>query len=241
MPLLAAVILASGALAQTPPATVPVTRAVLADTKLTITGNAPLHFRAVGIILPVNEGSGFSASADGILYEMSGSTAVTAGGQTKSLGAHDALFIAAKKRVMLKAGTDIPSTLMHFMLARASDLDRPEAAAPATTIEVFRTPKPIPGLKPGTFDLNLTLVTFPPHMPSNPPHHRSGAALYYILSGSGAITIEGQTEAKGVGSMIYEPSNLVHQWGNPGEEPLRFVAFNINPEGVPPGAPVKTP
>ena len=131
---------------------------------------------------------------------------------------------------------------MHFMLAPAADLDRPEAAAPATTIEVFRTPKPIPGLKQGVHDLNLTLVTFPPHMPSNQPHHRSGAALYYILSGTGANTVEGKTAAKGVGSVIYEPSSLVHQWGNPGDEPLRFVAFNINPEGVPavvPGSPVK--
>jgi mannose-6-phosphate isomerase-like protein (cupin superfamily) len=133
---------------------------------------------------------------------------------------------------------------MHFMLCRAADLDRPEAAAPATTVEVFRTPKPIPGLKAGQYDLNLSLVTFPQHMPSNPPHHRSGAALYYILSGSGANTVAGKTSAKGVGSVIYEPSDLVHQWGNPGDEPLRFIVFNINPEGVPAvvaGAPAKAP
>jgi mannose-6-phosphate isomerase-like protein (cupin superfamily) len=94
----------------------------------------------------------------------------------------------------------------------------------------------------GLHDLNLTLVTFPPHTPSNQPHHRSGAALYYILSGTGANPIAGKTEARGVGSVIYEPLDLVHQWGNPGDEPLRFVAFNINPEGVPavvPGGPVK--
>ena len=35
------------------------------------------------------------------------------------------------------------------------------------------------------------------------------------------------------GSLIYEPFGLVHQWGNPGNEPLTFLAFNINPEGVP--------
>ena len=35
------------------------------------------------------------------------------------------------------------------------------------------------------------------------------------------------------GSLIYEPFGLVHQWGNPGSEPLTFLAFNINPEGVP--------
>jgi oxalate decarboxylase/phosphoglucose isomerase-like protein (cupin superfamily) len=62
------------------------------------------------------------------------------------------------------------------------------------------------------------------------------------LSGTGANTVEGKTAAKGVGSVIYEPFSLVHQWGNPGDEPLRFLAFNISPEGVPavvPGAPLK--
>jgi quercetin dioxygenase-like cupin family protein len=102
---------------------------------------------------------------------------------------------------------------------------------------------PIPDLKPGGYDLNLTRVTFPAHMPSNPPHHRSGAALYYIISGTGANTVDGKTEAKGPGSLIYEPFGLVHQWGNPGDEPLTFLAFNINPDGVGavlPGAPAKT-
>jgi gentisate 1,2-dioxygenase len=76
-------------------------------------------------------------------------------------------------------------------------------------------------------------------MPSNPPHHRSGAALYFIISGTGANTVDGKT-----GSLIYEPYALVHQWGNPGEEPLILLAFNINPEGVAavlPGAPAKNP
>jgi hypothetical protein len=34
----------------------------------------------------------------------------------------------------------------------------------------------------------------------------------------------------------------VHQWGNPGNEPLTFLAFNVNPEHVAavlPGAPEK--
>jgi quercetin dioxygenase-like cupin family protein len=85
-------------------------------------------------------------------------------------------------------------------------------------------------------------VTFPPGMPSNPPHHRSGAALYYIVSGTGANTIDGTTNTRGPGSLIYEPFGLVHQWGNPGSDPLTFLAFNINPDGVAavlPDAPTK--
>jgi len=63
------------------------------------------------------------------------------------------------------------------------------------------------------------------------------------LSGTGANTVGGKTEAKGPGSLIYEPYGLVHQWGNPGNEPLTFVSFNINQEGVAavlPGTPART-
>jgi hypothetical protein len=33
----------------------------------------------------------------------------------------------------------------------------------------------------------------------------------------------------------------VHQWGNPGIEPLTFIAFNINPDGVPAVVPETAP
>jgi len=78
-----------------------------------------------------------------------------------------------------------------------------------------------------------------------PPTRRTiGQAqlLYFIISGTGANTVDGKTQARGPGSLIFEPYALVHQWGNPGNEPLIFLAFNINPEGVAavlPGAPAK--
>src|SRR5258708_32265875 len=78
-------------------------------------------------------------------------------------------------------------------------------------------------------------------MPSTPPHHRSGAALYYIVSGIGANTADGKTADRGPGSLIYEPFGLVHQWGNPGSEPLTCLAFNINPEGAPAVVPLPPP
>ena len=102
--------------------------------------------------------------------------------------------------------------------------------------ELYSTAQPIAGLKPGRHDLNMTRVTFPPQMPSNAPHHRTGAALYYVISGAGANTVEGKTEMREAGTFIYEPGGLVHQWGNPGTTPLTFLTFNINQEGVPPVA-----
>jgi quercetin dioxygenase-like cupin family protein len=195
----------------------------------------------VSITLQPDEKSGVSA-ANGILYQMSGSTEVALDGEAKMLNAGEGLFIAGGKTAALTAGGGGPSTFLHFFLVSAVDLGRPAETAPAAVRELYRTENPIPDLHSGGYDLNLTRVTFPAQMPSNPPHHRSGAALYYIISGTGANTVDGKTEARGPGSLIYEPYALVHQWGNPGNEPLIFLAFNINPEGVVavlPGAPAK--
>ena len=239
--LLGAVALAASATAQTTPAPPAITRTVVAATKLPTVTDVPLHFRAVSVTFMPGEKSG-ALAANGILYQISGSTEISVGGETRMLSAGEALVIAAGKTATLGAGAERPSTFLHFFLVPAADLDRPAATPPAAVKELYRTPAPIPDLKPGGYDLNLTRVTFPAQMPSNPPHHRSGAALYYIISGTGANTVDGKTEAKGPGVLIYEPFGLVHQWGNPGNEPLTFLAFNINPEGVAavlPGAPAK--
>jgi quercetin dioxygenase-like cupin family protein len=219
--------------AQSPSTTSAVTRTVLAQTKLHVHGKVSLFMGAVGVVVPTGQTSNLSSLADGILYQMSGSTEIAVDGAIKNLAAREALFVPAGKRVALKAGNDIPSTLMHFLLGRAADLDRSGATAPATVIKIYRSPGAIPNIKAGVYDLNLTTATFSPHTPLNPPHHRSGAALYYVLFGTGAYAVGGETARKGVGSVVYETYGLVHQWGNPGDEPLRFVVFNINLEGVP--------
>jgi quercetin dioxygenase-like cupin family protein len=229
--LLGAMALPATGAAQTTPAPPAITRTVVAATKLPTVTDVPLHFKAVSITLQPGEKSGVSA-ANGILYQMSGSTEVSLGGEAKMLSAGEGLFIAGGKTAALTAGSGVPSTFLHFFLVPSMDLGRPVETAPAVVSELYRTATSIPDLQPGGYDLNLTRVTFPALMPSNLPHHRSGAALYYILSGTGANTVDGKTEARGPGSLIYEPYGLVHQWGNPGNEPLIFLAFNINPEGV---------
>ena len=231
----------ASAAAQTTPAPPAITRTVVAATKLPTVTDVPLNFKAVRVTLPPDEKTDVSA-ANGILYQISGSTDVSLGGQAKVLGAGEGLFIPGGKTAVLKAGSKDTSTFLHFFLTPAADLDRSAETAPATVSELYRTTASIPDLKPGGYDLNLTRITFPEQMPSNPPHHRSGAAIYYIISGTGANTVDGKTVARGPGSLIYEPYGLVHQWGNPGNEPLTFLAFNLNPEGVPavlPGVPAK--
>jgi len=226
-----AVALAGPAAAQTPSSAPAIVRTVLSSTKLPAVGDAPVYFRAVRVTVPPGAASRV-ASTDGILYQVSGSTQVLVGAEVRTLNPGEGWFIARGAAATLKAAEGEASVVLHFLLASAADLDQPLEAAPAAVQELYRTAAPLPALKPGRYDLSLTRVTFPAQMPSNPPHHRSGAALYYILSGTGANTVGGKVEARAAGSLIYEPFGLVHQWGNPGDVPLTFLAFNINPEGV---------
>jgi len=234
------IVLAVSAAAQTPQTTT--VRKVVAATKLPTVTNVPLYFKVQSIALSPGEKASVSGT-NSVLYQLSGSTDVSGAGETKTLNGGDGLLIAARMTADLKAISGAPSVVLQFLLATASDLDRPTATGAAAVKELYRTVGPIPDLKSGPYDLNLTQVTFPAGMPSNAPHHRSGAALYYIVSGTGANTVDGKTEAKGPGSLVYEPYGLVHQWGNPGNEPLTFVTFNINQEGVAavlPGVPART-
>jgi quercetin dioxygenase-like cupin family protein len=234
--------IASGAPAQSPPTAPAAVRTVVAATKLPTVTDTPLYFDVVSVTLAPEQKSGVS-KANGILYQLTGSTEVSHAGETKTINAGEGLFIGAGKSAELKAGSGTPSTFLHFFLVPAADVDKASETEPAVVKAAYRTATPIPDLRPGGYDLNLTRVTFPAGMPSNAPHHRSGAALYYVLSGTGANTIDGRVISRAPGSFIYEPFDLVHQWGNPGAEPLTFITFNINPEGVAavlPGAPAKT-
>ena len=199
--LLGAMALPASGTAQTTPAPPPITRTVVAAAKLPTVTDVPLHFKAVSITLQPDETSSVSA-ANGILYQMSGSTEVVLDGEAKMLNAGEGLFIAGGKTAALTAGRGGRSTFVHFFLVPAADLGRPVETAPAAVRELYHTANPIPDLKSGIYDLNLTRVTFPAQMPSNPPHHRSGAALYFIISGTGANTVDGKTEARGSGSLI---------------------------------------
>ena len=142
----------------------------------------PLYFDVVNVTLAPGQTSAVS-KANGVIYQLTGSTEVSLGGETKTINAGEGLFIAAGKTAQLKAGGATPSTFLHFFLVPAADVDKPAETAPAVVTEAYRTSAPIPDLRPGGYDLNLTRVTFPAGMPSNAPHHRSGAALYYVLPG----------------------------------------------------------
>ncbi len=235
--MLVALIWSGGAGAQTAPGAP--SRAVLAAAKLATVTDTPLYFRVSQIAIPPEARTG-TASAAAVLYEISGSTEVSINGESKTLRVGQGLFIPRHAMAQLQAAGR-SSILLRFSLESPGDLSRANQTAPAAVSVLYTTTDPIPDLKPGRYDITLTRSSFPAGMPTNRPHHRSGAALYYILSGTGANTVDGKTQSKGPGSFIYEPASLIHQWGNPGTEPLVMLQFNINPEGVPAVLPANTP
>ena len=86
-----------------------------------------------------------------------------------------------------------------------------------------------PGLREGNYVVDPKRVTLRFQAPPDLPHHRSGAALHLVLAGFGAETAGGVTVAKGPGSLSFEPAPTVYQWSNPGNLPLTYLVFNLNP------------
>ena len=177
--LLGAMALPTSGAAQTTP--LAITRTVVAATKLPTVTDAPLHFKAVSVTLALGEKSDVLA-ANGMLYQVSGSTEVSLGGETKKLSAGDGLFIAGGNTAAMTAGSASPSTFLHFFLVPALDLGRPVEIAPAAVREGGRSDIPIPDLSRGGYVLIRTRVTVPAQSPPNLPHHhvRSGFVLYYF-------------------------------------------------------------
>ena len=102
-PITSAIFLACAAALAAPasgqaPAPAPATaRTVVAATKLPMLGETPVHFKAVSVTLPAGTGSSVS-SADGILYQLSGSTEVSIGGEVRTLSPGEGVFVASGSR-----------------------------------------------------------------------------------------------------------------------------------------------
>ncbi len=207
-------------------------RAVLGSTPLASLADAPRYFKLVRVHLSARETTTYDGPV-GFVLVVEGLLDVTSGADQRSVAKSDGMLVAARQRTTFKSATSQPVEFLHFVLVTAGELNAPMESRPAVVEELYRTASPIPGLKPGPYEFTLVRVTFPPHFPINPPHHRSGAALYYIFSGTGMFTAGGNTTPRRAGAANYEPYDLVHQWANPGDEPLVLIQANINQEGVP--------
>jgi quercetin dioxygenase-like cupin family protein len=216
--------------AQQSPSATPV-RAVLGVTNLPSVVGTPMFLKLSKVAVPAGQSTSYVGPV-GFIYVLSGSLSAQLEGGRHSLGQGDALLVAAKAHYSFIAIGPEPAVFLHYVLARAAELPEAATSEPASMTELYRSP-PIPHLKPGPYEFTLTRVSFPPRMPINPPHYRSGAALYYVLAGSGTFVADGKTERKEIGTSHFEPYGWVHQWGNAGDTPLVLLQANISEEGVP--------
>jgi quercetin dioxygenase-like cupin family protein len=207
-------------------------RAVLGSTPLASVADAPRYFKLVRVHLPATQAATYNGPV-GFVLVLEGALEVTSAADQRSVAKSDGVLVAKDKSTIFKSAPGNPAEFLHFVLATAGELNAPMESPPAVVKELYRTASPIPGLKSGPYEFTLVRVAFPPRFPINPPHHRSAAALYYIFSGTGMFTADGKTEPRPAGVAHYEPYDLVHQWANPGDEPLVIIQANINQEGVP--------
>ena len=70
---------------------------------------------------------------------------------------------------------------------------------------------------------SLAEELLPPGKSVTPHHHEVLEEIYYILSGTGVMTIGAETRTVGAGDAIYIPKHHRHTLTNTGAEPVRVV------------------
>jgi hypothetical protein len=174
------------------------------------------------------------AAGDGIYYQFTGSVELTLDGKAAALQPGDGMFVQAGSTLTLKSLDQTHSpTYLEFLLSSAPGSGVADEAD-GTTVELYRSPAPVPGLMHERNLLSLTRVPVPPQSLPDPLHRRTGAALHYILSGVGAEFADGRTVARGPASVSFEPAGYTYQWANPGLKPLIYLLFNVNPKDLDP-------
>jgi mannose-6-phosphate isomerase-like protein (cupin superfamily) len=173
------------------------------------------------------------ATADGVYYQYFGTAEILVGDARKILDAGDGIFMPTGTRFRLKPiGISPQRTYLQFLL---SPTPQPEPAdqSSGASVEVYRSPSPVPGLTRDQNLLSLARVPVPPQSSYDPPHRRTGAALHYVVSGVGAELLDGKAVVRGPGSVSYEPREVFYQWSNPGLKSLIYLVFNINSKDKP--------
>jgi mannose-6-phosphate isomerase-like protein (cupin superfamily) len=208
-------------------------RQVIAEAVVPDRNNQQLYFSVVASTFSTNEIHRW-APADEIYYQFSDTVDVEADGKVRTLRPGDGIFLAAGTQYTVRSSGSPPSpSYLQFRLSPTPETAIADATD-GTSVELYRSPTPIPGLMHERNVLSLTRVPVPPEAPPDPLHRRTGAALHYILSGVGAEFADGRAVARGPGSVSYEPAGYSYQWSNPGLRPLTYLLLNISPKGFEP-------
>jgi mannose-6-phosphate isomerase-like protein (cupin superfamily) len=70
---------------------------------------------------------------------------------------------------------------------------------------------------------SLAEELLPPGCAVRPHHHRETEEIYYVLEGSGEMTVGGETAPVAAGDAIFIPRDAVHTLRNTGEVAMRIV------------------
>jgi mannose-6-phosphate isomerase-like protein (cupin superfamily) len=174
-----------------------------------------------------------TAPSDGVYYQYTGTVEMLIGDARKILHAGEGIFMSAGTRFRLQAiGIIQQRAYLQFLLSPTA-APKPADQSGATSVEVYRSPSPVPGLARDRNLLSLTRVPVPPAAPYDPPHTRTGAAIHYVVSGVGAELVGGKVAARSSGSVSYQPKEVFYQWSNPGSNPLIYLVFNVNRKDKP--------
>jgi mannose-6-phosphate isomerase-like protein (cupin superfamily) len=206
-------------------------RVVMASNKLQVAGDNPLHYRLLSVAIPAGKSATFAGS-NGFLFVTGGIVDLASGSENLSLAEGEAKFLAADAQATLRASGPKPATVLHYLLAPAAAINEKPYAGAATVTELYRGKDAAP-LSAGPHEFSLTRVSVPSNAPTPPMHHRSGAALYRVLSGTATIHMQGRDEPRSTGAVQYEPHGFIHTWENTGKIPLVLLQSNISAEGAP--------
>ena len=207
-------------------------RTLLAAGRLGSVVDTPLNFRLLSVRLPATQHMPYSGP-NAMVYAPSGGLGFDIDGNAQPLAEGAGAFIPEGRAAAFSASGPEPANFLLFVLSPAADAEKPLLGPPAAVDELYRSPESLPSLQAGPYEFSLTRVALPAGMPANPPHYRSGAALYYIAGGSGMFIADGKSEPRPAGMAHFERARWVHQWANPGAAPLVLIQANISQEGAP--------
>lgn len=204
---------------------------LLAAGHLESIADLPFYFRLYGAHVPAAQRVTYRGSS-AMLYGLKGAPEVEIeGGAARPLAEGAGVFIAPGQAVTIRAPVSGPTDLLLFVLS-AHPNQRPPFDRPAVSKELYRAPVALPGLKPGPYEFSLARLTFPAGMPADAPHYQTGAALNYILAGTGSLIADGKTQPMPAGTAQAAVSGWFHQWANPGDTPLVIVRAEITQKGA---------
>lgn len=82
-------------------------------------------------------------------------------------------------------------------------------------------------------EITVMRVDYPPGFDS-PKHYHTGQVILYVLEGTGAMEVDGEVRTATAGEVLQEQAEKAMVMSNESDtEWLRFVVFQIGPEGEP--------